>query len=145
MSHTNTHVRVRGIIIDDDEILVVKHKKDDDFYALQGGHLEFGESVLECIKREMVEELGVEPIIGKLLYINNFMDKKDESQSIEFFFEIKNGSDYKNIDHLEKTHAFEIAELIWVKQSDDVKILPMQVGVDLKNGEIGKGELKFIS
>ncbi len=143
--HTNTHVRVRGIIIYEGEILVVKHRKDDDFYALPGGHLEYGESVLECIKREMLEELGVTPVVGKLLYVNNFMDKKDDSQSIEFFFEITNGADYKNTSNLEKTHAFEIVELVWVKQSDDVKILPMQVGTDFKNGEIGKRELKFTS
>ena len=80
--HTNTHVRVRGIIINEGELLVVKHRKDDEHFALPGGHLEYGENVLECIKREMIEELGVEPVIGKLLYVNNFMDKKDDSQSI---------------------------------------------------------------
>lgn len=143
--HKNTHVRVRGIIIHNGEILVVKHRKEDDFYALPGGHLEYGESILECIKREMVEELGVEPEIGKLLYINNFIDKKKEEQSIEFFFEIKNAFDYKNIDHLEKTHAFEIVELAWLKPTDDFKILPEQVDVDFKNGEIGKNEIKFTS
>ena len=39
-------VRTRGIILCEGELLVVKHSDDHDYYALPGGHLEFGETVL---------------------------------------------------------------------------------------------------
>lgn len=70
----NTIVRVRGIIISESKLLVVKHAHDTSFAALPGGHLEWEEDVKECISREIIEELGIIPQIGRLLYINNFTD-----------------------------------------------------------------------
>jgi len=89
MDNKNIIIKVRGVIIYDNRLLIVKHKESK-FIALPGGHLEYGEDVLTCLKRELIEELGVEPEIGKLLYISTFMDsKKDEY--VELFFEVKNG------------------------------------------------------
>lgn len=71
-SNTQTIIRVRGIIMDGGEMLLVKHAADADYYALPGGHLEWGEDVRECLRREITEELGIRPEIGRLLYVNNF-------------------------------------------------------------------------
>jgi ADP-ribose pyrophosphatase YjhB (NUDIX family) len=143
MDNKNIIIKVRGVIIHDNKLLIVKHKESQ-FMALPGGHLEYGEDVITCLKRELVEELGVLPEIGRLLYINTFMDdKKDEY--VEFFFEIKNGEKYLDIDGLERTHAYELAEILWISPSDDIKMLPKQFDEDFKNKKIFEGETKFIS
>ena len=143
MDNKNIIIKVRGIIIYDNKLLIVKHKQSS-FMALPGGHLEYREDVLTCLKRELVEELGVEPEIGKLLYISTFMDsKKDEY--VEFFFEVKNGEKYLNIDGLERTHAHELSEIIWISPSDNIEILPKQFDKDFKNNNIFTGEIKFIN
>ena len=72
-------VRCRGIILHDGKLLVVRHKGNADYAALPGGRLEWGEDVVECIRREIVEELGVEPVIGRLLYINNYSEEGQQS------------------------------------------------------------------
>jgi ADP-ribose pyrophosphatase YjhB (NUDIX family) len=136
-------VRVRGIIIHEGRLLGVKHPHDTSFCALPGGHLEWGEDIKECLSREMVEELGVIPNIGRLLYINNFMDG-DIRQSVEFFFEITNSQDYINIDHLKTTHAHEIAEVCWIKPSDNMRLLPDRLWEDFKKGEILSDVTRFI-
>ena len=42
-------IRCRGVILHEGKLLVVKHSEDLDYYALPGGHLEFGEDIKECL------------------------------------------------------------------------------------------------
>jgi ADP-ribose pyrophosphatase YjhB (NUDIX family) len=143
MNSKNIIIKVRGVIMQDNKLLIVKHKESQ-FMALPGGHLEYGEDVITCLKRELIEELGVLPEIGKLLYISTFMDsKKDEY--VEFFFEVKNGNKYLNIDGIERTHAHELAEILWVSPDSDIEILPKQFNKDFKKNKIFEKETKFIS
>lgn len=141
MDDKNIIIKVRGIIAYDNKLLIVKHVGTD-FMALPGGHLKYGEDVITCLKRELVEEFGTLPNVGRLLYVSTYMDK---NEYVEFFFEVKNGKDYLNIDGLERTHAHELAEMLWVSPDSDIKILPKQFNEDFKNNKIFEGETKFIS
>lgn len=116
-------VRCRGVILDQGQLLVVKHSGGRDFYALPGGHLDRGESPLECMERELVEELGILPEVGKLLYVYSFMND-DHVQSVEFFFEIINASDYRSHENEVRTHAHEIDEILWITPEDSINLLP---------------------
>ena len=136
-------VRARGIILSDSKLLGVKHPHDTSFIALPGGHLEWKEDIKECLRREIIEELGVNPDIGRLLYVNNFMDG-DTRQSIEFFFEITNPQDYKNIENVARTHADEIAEVCWIEPSGTIPLLPKRLWEDFKNGDIISDQVRYI-
>ncbi len=136
-------VRVRGIILHESKLLIVKHPHNMNFFALPGGHLEWKEDIKECLRREITEELGINPEIGRLLYVNNFMDG-DDKQSIEFFFEITNSELYKNIDNVERTHIYEIAEVCWINPDKMVSLLPKRVLEDFKAGEILSDQVRYI-
>ncbi|MDO8493706.1 MAG: NUDIX domain-containing protein [bacterium] len=137
-------IRCRAIIIHDGKLLVVKHPHNTSFAALPGGHLEWGEDVIECMSREIEEELGVKPEIGRLLYINTFADGEN-SQPMEFFFEVKNGKDYVDSEKLVRSHAHEIAEIIWASPTDNIKILPQQLGQDFKESRVLSDTVRYIS
>lgn len=142
MNNKNIIVKVRGIITRDNNLLVVKHKHSN-FMSLPGGHLEYGENIINCLRRELVEEFGIEPEIGNLLYINQFIDsKKDEY--IEFFFDVKNGGKYLNTSALKGTHSHELAKILWITSDTDIEILPKQFEKDFKNRKIFEGKIKFI-
>ena len=134
-------IRCRAIIVYDGKLLVVKHSENDKHFALPGGRLELGEDIKDCMGRELVEELGIKPEIGKLLYVHNFLDGK--KHSVEFFFEIKNGADYLKIGDVERTHAYEICEMLWIGATHDLHLLPAQVFQDFKTDQI-PGATKFI-
>ncbi len=51
-------VAVKAVIVEDKKLLLVI-EKDDEFWSLPGGGVEYGESVLEALGRELEEELGV--------------------------------------------------------------------------------------
>lgn len=135
-------VRCRGVILHEEKMLVVRHAHDASFAAFAGGKLEYGEDVLECMQRELFEELGVRPILGRLLYVRSFIDT-DDNQSIEFFFEIRNGEDYLNTEELARSHAHELAEIIWVDKNTDMRILPEQIANDFKTDKILSNETRF--
>ena len=137
-----TDIRCRAIIVHDGKILTVRHSTGNDYYVLPGGHLEWGESVLDCIKREIIEELGIRPEIGRLLYVRNFIDKNDK-QSIEFYFEVINPNDYQDVSRLKGTHSHELAEICWIGRDDTRTILPKQVQTDLNNGTILSDTVRF--
>lgn len=42
------------------------------FYAAPGGHLEFGESFVQCAKREVLEETGLDATNVRFLMIGNY-------------------------------------------------------------------------
>ena len=136
-------IKIRAVILHQGKLLAVRHPHDISFAALPGGHLEWGEDIKECLSREIIEELGVKPDIEKLLYINNFT-QKDDKQYVEFFFEVKNGVDYLDTKKLTRSHAHEIAEIVWVSPTDNIHILPKNLAEDFKSGKIISDEVRYI-
>jgi len=140
--HKKFIIRTRGIIVYDEKILVMKHRNSDSYYVLPGGHMEIGENIIDSTKREIIEELGIDPKIGRLLFINNFKTK--ESQSIEFFFEITNGKDYLDVANIGGTHKHEFVELCWVGKKDSKNLLPKSVQNHLNEGTILSDTVRFL-
>jgi ADP-ribose pyrophosphatase YjhB (NUDIX family) len=137
-----TIIRCRAVIIHDDKLLVVKHSVKNNHYALPGGHLDWGEDVKTCLKREIIEELGIEPKIGRLLYIRNYIDKNNK-QSIELYFEVTNSADYADISKFNGTHSYELVEICWLGKNDTKILLPQEIQIDLNKGEILSDTVRF--
>ena len=123
-------VAVRGVVFFNDMLLCAQLKAypgslastSQPFWCLPGGGLENGESLTDGLVREMVEETGVIPEIGKLLYIQQFAHK--EHEFLEFFFHIANGPDYQSIKLAETTHGQkEISIIAFINPKEQV-ILP---------------------
>jgi 8-oxo-dGTP diphosphatase len=51
---------VKAIIVNQGKVLLVK-ELDDDFWSFPGGGIDYGESDLQALVRELHEEIGVEP------------------------------------------------------------------------------------
>ena len=106
----NRRVAVRGIFVIEGKLLCAKLKLRNkpgpvNFWSVPGGGVDDHEALLPALEREIVEELGIKPLIGSLLYIQQYASDKEES--MEFFFHILNPHDYLHID-LSKTSHGEI-------------------------------------
>jgi ADP-ribose pyrophosphatase YjhB (NUDIX family) len=65
-------VRPTGVLIEDNKILVVKQDVTETRrWALPGGRPEFGETIEQCLVREMKEETGLNVSVKDLLYVTD--------------------------------------------------------------------------
>ena len=70
LSKYDFNIRVTGILIEDNKILLVKQKiSAKRNWSLPGGKLEQGETLEQGIIREMKEETGLDVEIVRLLYL----------------------------------------------------------------------------
>lgn len=83
-------VDLRLIIIENGKILLTK-VKGGDFYFLPGGGLEFNESIVDAIGRELKEELGINLKSVSFVGINEtrFSDKHGANHGIDLVFKIE--------------------------------------------------------
>ena len=119
MSHgelpQNRRINLRAIIVNEEGKLFCQRLKSShtlhgsDFWCTPGGGIDFGESLHEGLIREIIEETGVKPSIGNLLFIQQFMD--GEREQLEFFFHVRNADGYGEISLENTTHGVaEVAE-----------------------------------
>ena len=65
-------IRVAGILCEKEKILLVSHKKKDNIYwLLPGGGVDYGESLDEALKREFSEELNIDIDVHDLILVND--------------------------------------------------------------------------
>lgn len=70
MSKYNFNIRVTGVLVEDNKILLVKQKVSEKRnWSLPGGKLEQGETIEQGIIREMKEETGLDVEVVRLLYL----------------------------------------------------------------------------
>jgi ADP-ribose pyrophosphatase YjhB (NUDIX family) len=64
------HVRVTGVVIEDDRILLLNQDTGTGrAWSLPGGKVEEGETLADALIREMREETGLQVEPGRLLYV----------------------------------------------------------------------------
>ena len=81
-------IRVTGLIVEEDKILLVKQKVSSKrCWSLPGGRLEKGETLEEGVTREIKEETGLKTKIVKLLYICDKTDSEVPLIHITFLLE----------------------------------------------------------
>ena len=82
-------VRVCGILIENNQLLLVKHQailENGCFWAPPGGGLQIGEGMVEALQREFYEETHLHISVGKLLFVSEFL--RLPLHAVELFFEV---------------------------------------------------------
>lgn len=83
-------LRACAIIIKDNQVLMAKNDKVSYYYAV-GGAVKINESIEEAVKREVLEETGLNLEIDRLLYIHqNFIHFEGKKfHEVAFYFLMK--------------------------------------------------------
>lgn len=128
-------VAVRGIIYKNGKLLCqrlkVYREHDRDFWCTPGGGLNIGEPLEEGLHREMVEETGITPKVGRLLFVQQFTEDGKKEQ-LEFFYLIENPDDYEKIDLSATTHGeLEVEHVDFVDPKKETVLPAFLQTVDL--------------
>jgi ADP-ribose pyrophosphatase YjhB (NUDIX family) len=109
------HISVRAIICDNDELFLCSNSGNHlPCWCLPGGGLEKGETILDGIKRELLEEFGVIAEIGELLYIRELLNLDEDLNQIEFYFMVNNPKIFRSIDMSKAITAHEIEDYTFI-------------------------------
>jgi 8-oxo-dGTP diphosphatase len=67
-------ISAAALIVQNDRVLLVNHRETGkyDFWVPPGGSLSGSESILDCARRETLEETGLTVELGQILYIQEF-------------------------------------------------------------------------
>ncbi len=83
-------VRVCGVCIQENQILMINHKglnQENVFWNAPGGGLEYGETIINCLKREFKEECNLKIEVGNFLAHYEYIN--EPLHAIELFYEVK--------------------------------------------------------
>lgn len=83
-------VRVCGILVNEQGVLMVRHKglsSEGYFWIPPGGGMTFGQSAVDCLKKEFLEETGLIISVEEFMFVNEFQGPP--LHAVELFFKVK--------------------------------------------------------
>jgi 8-oxo-dGTP diphosphatase len=90
-------IRIYGILSDEKKRILVSDEfiRGKYFTKFPGGGMEFGEGTRDCLKREFMEETGLDVVVGEHIYTTDFyqrsaFNKNDQIVSIYYFVAANN-------------------------------------------------------
>ena len=141
---TEIVIRIKTLIINDDDIIL---GNENDIYQFPGGHLEKNESFEECLKREVLEETGIEienneikkPFM-KITYMNKDWPEIGKNRKSEIYYYLIETNKNPNLDKVnytenEKQGNFRL-ELVPLKKS--IEIIEKNIYKNEKNKGIAQ-------
>lgn len=81
-------IRAAALVIKENRVLLVEHKHPETgkvWWCPPGGGLENGESILDCVRREVFEESGLSVEPGRIVYVREFVDLEWNRHNLELF------------------------------------------------------------
>lgn len=90
MEKIRPRVRVAGILIENERILLIEHSKNDKKYWLvPGGGVDWGESTAESLIREYKEETNLDIEVESFLFLSETIAPNKEKHVINLYFKVK--------------------------------------------------------
>jgi 8-oxo-dGTP pyrophosphatase MutT (NUDIX family) len=136
------NIRVYGILKDAGNRILVSDEyiRGSYFTKFPGGGLEFGEGTRDCLKREFMEETGLDVVIGNHIYTTDFFqisafNNNDQILSIYYFVHAEDHSSLKTKTTLFDFEPHQVSDpkgeaevfrwIEWDDLNEDVVSLPI--------------------
>ena len=89
MEELRPRIRVAGILIEDDKILLIQHQKNDKkYWLIPGGGNDWGESTKEAVIREYKEETNLDIKVDKFLFFSETISPDKSRHVLNLFYRV---------------------------------------------------------
>ena len=89
MEELRPRIRVAGILIEDDKILLIQHQKNDKkYWLIPGGGNDWGESTKEAVIREYKEETNLDIKVDKFLFFSETISPDKSRHVLNLFYSV---------------------------------------------------------
>ena len=89
MEEIRPRIRVAGILIEDDKILLIQHHKNNKkYWLIPGGGNDWGETAKEALIREYKEETNMDIEVDEFLFLSETIFPNKERHILNLFFKI---------------------------------------------------------
>lgn len=127
------NVRVYGILLNDNNEVLISDEKTQNvaFTKFPGGGLEYGEGLIDALKREFLEECDLRIEVVKHIYTTDFYEKSsfNESQIISVYYQVRplddiqfdvkvSPFDFSNEKQQEKIEVFRFVQLHQLEEDE---------------------------
>jgi len=113
-----------------------------DVFEVPGGHIDFGEDIVEGLKREIGEELGKEIAVGDPFSVFTYTNEIKGSHSVEitYFAQFKDGIDGVQLEPADHSEGRwfsedEVEAYAFNRTPDDQELVVIKRGFALLRGE----------
>ena len=119
--YANRGISIDAVIVNDEKILLIKRGADPykDFWALPGGYVDWDESTLDAVRREVKEELNLDVESADLIGVYGD-PRRHPKQVVDIAYSVKTTGEPKSGD--------DATDFAWVPLSD----LPDELAFDHK-------------
>ncbi|MCK5682580.1 NUDIX domain-containing protein [bacterium] len=117
-------IRVSGVLVSDNKILLVSHKKkDDEYWLLPGGGVDVGETLEVALLREFLEETGIHVKVEKVLFLSDTIYPDASKQIHHIIFAVSEA--VSSVDRISISDADIVqAKYIEISKLKDLKFYP---------------------
>nr|WP_035324339.1 NUDIX domain-containing protein [Peribacillus kribbensis] len=131
----------KAVILKEDQLLLTKNQDEQGvFYLFPGGGQEHGETLLDAVKRECIEEIGMEVEPGEFCFLREYIGKNHEFASfdsgvhaVEFYFSCSLKGELKGDDIPSSPDSDQIGiEWVRVMELENVRMYPKGIVTSLK-------------
>ena len=126
------NIRVYGLLIKDGAVLVNEELiRGRNIIKFPGGGLEWGEGIAACLKREWMEELGLDIAILQHFYTTDFFQQSafDDTQIISVYYMVDAQVPTTIINHVANEKAY------WLKLSE-IREATFTLAIDREVGKM---------
>lgn len=132
-------VRVGGVLIhtiDGEPKVLLVRQNNRPFWVLPGGTLEWGETLEECLIREIQEEVGIHSSINSLIDVSTWLHTDDNHQVVKHVIDV-----FYSLNYLDgpiawaPPHPENINDIQWLSFEDlaNLNLMPLKIKSHLLN------------